>query len=317
MFKKRRKRAREGATDASGSGSRAFSLANEAREDASQDRRSGRADEDDGPGNKLATTGSRSPPLLQAGELRGPATKTASNEDDGDDDDDGAVLVPVSKLGGNKRASAGAGSVSASSGKPAVTGHALREAQEQTVSVKSESEKLQEQEKQEEEERMSKTKKPTGRYGPRSATANIKTTVMMDYQPDVCKDYKETGYCGFGDSCKFIHDRGDYKSGWELEKEWQLSERKRKDDLRAGILGDDEDEAADADASGGKKRKRDIPFACHLCRQPFTKPVVTLCGHYFCRKCAFAHNAKSGRCAVCGKPTKGIFNAADEIIANT
>ena len=25
------------------------------------------------------------------------------------------------------------------------------------------------------------------------------------------------------DTCKFLHDRGDYKSGWELEKEWENS----------------------------------------------------------------------------------------------
>ena len=23
------------------------------------------------------------------------------------------------------------------------------------------------------------------------------------------------------DTCKFLHDRSDYKSGWELEKEWE------------------------------------------------------------------------------------------------
>jgi hypothetical protein len=28
------------------------------------------------------------------------------------------------------------------------------------------------------------------------------------------------GYCGFGDSCKFLHDRSDYKYGWQLEREW-------------------------------------------------------------------------------------------------
>ena len=38
---------------------------------------------------------------------------------------------------------------------------------------------------------------------------------------NVLQDYKETGFCGFGDSCKFMHDRSDYKSGWQLEREWQ------------------------------------------------------------------------------------------------
>jgi hypothetical protein len=43
------------------------------------------------------------------------------------------------------------------------------------------------------------------------------------------KDWKETGFCGYGDACKFMHDRGDYKSGWQLEKEWdQQQERERR-----------------------------------------------------------------------------------------
>ena len=40
------------------------------------------------------------------------------------------------------------------------------------------------------------------------------------------QDFKETGFCGFGDSCKFMHDRTDYKSGWQLEREWQTKVRK-------------------------------------------------------------------------------------------
>ena len=55
----------------------------------------------------------------------------------------------------------------------------------------------------------------------------------MDYQPDVCKDYKETGFCGYGDSCKFMHDRGDYKNSVELEKEWQAEQ----DAKKAKMLG--------------------------------------------------------------------------------
>ena len=60
--------------------------------------------------------------------------------------------------------------------------------------------------------------KGSGSHGPLRASSHIRTTVRFDYQPDVCKDYKETGFCGYGDSCKFVHDRSDYKSGWELEK---------------------------------------------------------------------------------------------------
>lgn len=46
------------------------------------------------------------------------------------------------------------------------------------------------------------------RVGPQRNTSTIRTVTIVDYQPDVCKDYKETGYCGFGDTCKFLHDRG-------------------------------------------------------------------------------------------------------------
>jgi RING finger protein 113A len=46
----------------------------------------------------------------------------------------------------------------------------------------------------------------------------VRVSARFDYQPDICKDYKETGFCSYGDACKFMHDRGDYKSGWELER---------------------------------------------------------------------------------------------------
>lgn len=36
------------------------------------------------------------------------------------------------------------------------------------------------------------------RKGPQRAPAHLRATVRWDYQPDICKDYKETGYCGFG-----------------------------------------------------------------------------------------------------------------------
>ena len=50
----------------------------------------------------------------------------------------------------------------------------------------------------------------------------------MDYLNNTfCKDYRETGYCVFGDSCLYIHDRHDYKSGFEIDKEIEKEEKEK------------------------------------------------------------------------------------------
>lgn len=36
------------------------------------------------------------------------------------------------------------------------------------------------------------------RIGPMRAPNFIRQSVRWDYAPDICKDYKETGYCTFG-----------------------------------------------------------------------------------------------------------------------
>lgn len=70
--------------------------------------------------------------------------------------------------------------------------------------------------------------------GPIRAQTWARAISRFDYQPDICKDYKETGFCGYGDSCKFLHDRGDYKSGWQIEQEWAAKEKKKKQALMQG-----------------------------------------------------------------------------------
>lgn len=57
------------------------------------------------------------------------------------------------------------------------------------------------------------------------------------------------------------------------------------------------------------------PTICRLCEQPFTQPVVTQCGHYFCERCALRHYSESATCFVCSKPTNGIFNEAPKKFA--
>lgn len=101
------------------------------------------------------------------------------------------------------------------------------------------------------------------RKGPIRAPAHLRTTVRWDYQPDICKDFKETGFCGFGDSCKFLHDRSDYKAGWQLEQ-----------DEHTGGRGD-------AESDGDDKKyeihsdEESLPFKCFICRQSFVDPIVT------------------------------------------
>nr|CAD1818472.1 unnamed protein product [Ananas comosus var. bracteatus] len=119
-----------------------------------------------------------------------------------------------------------------------------------------------------------------GGCGPLRAPAHVRASARFDYQPDVCKDYKETGFCGYGDACKLLHDRGDYKSGWQLDKEWD--DTKKEATAMLGRRGDDDGtDGTDADGNG-----EELPFACSICRMPFRDPVVTKCKHYFCGNCA-------------------------------
>ncbi|KAM3823492.1 E3 ubiquitin-protein ligase RNF113A isoform 1-T1 [Vipera latastei] len=136
------------------------------------------------------------------------------------------------------------------------------------------------------------------RKGPIRAPEHLRATVRWDYQPDICKDYKETGFCGFGDSCKFLHDRSDYKHGWQIEREL--------DEGRYG-LNDDENYEVSSDED-------ELPFKCFICRNSFKNPVVTKCKHYFCENCALQHYRKSQRCYVCDKQTNGVFNPAKELL---
>ncbi|VDO99376.1 unnamed protein product [Soboliphyme baturini] len=137
------------------------------------------------------------------------------------------------------------------------------------------------------------------RKGPIRAPNFLRQSVRWDYQPDICKDYKETGFCGFGDSCKFLHDRSDYKHGWELERDWQLGRYGKDDeDIHAyEIHSDDED----------------VPFRCLICRESFVNPVITKCKHYFCESCALKHYRESSKCFICNKNTFGIFVPAKDI----
>ncbi len=149
--------------------------------------------------------------------------------------------------------------------------------------------------------------------GPARAPTNFRAISRVDYQPDVCKDFRDTGFCGYGDACIFLHDRSDYKTGWQLEKDWEETRRKRELDEAAVLLGGEAPPAEDGEPEGEA-----LPFACLICREPWharSKPVVTKCEHYFCEQCALRHYRKTRSCFACSEQTGGIFNHARAIQA--
>ncbi|KAI5292801.1 RNA-splicing factor [Ascosphaera acerosa] len=159
------------------------------------------------------------------------------------------------------------------------------------------------------------------KFGPtKGQPSNVRTITITDFAPDVCKDYKLTGFCGFGDSCKFLHAREDYKQGWELDREWEVNTKSSKP-VAGGVTvasaaskrrsGGDADE--DGHDSGDEAELEDIPFACIICKRPYTNPVVTRCGHYFCESCALKKYRKSPNCVACGSGTGGVFNTAKRL----
>mmetsp|Transcript_8395 Transcript_8395/g.12058 ORF Transcript_8395/g.12058 Transcript_8395/m.12058 type:complete len:360 (+) Transcript_8395:53-1132(+) len=178
--------------------------------------------------------------------------------------------------------------------------------------------------------------------GPLRATTFVRTTARFDYQPDICKDYKETGFCGFGDTCIYLHDRGDTKSGWQMEQEYE--EKKRREEERKGremerfmnsmmcgevdggdvkkkkkMSKDDRDDYFDnnQEKDSNNTTNDGIPYACHICRGPFQNPVVTTCGHYFCEACMQSRIREENlsTCPICQKDTHGVLNHPQKLVA--
>jgi RING finger protein 113A len=156
--------------------------------------------------------------------------------------------------------------------------------------------------------------------GPIRAPQNVRVTARFDYQPDICKDYKQTGFCGFGDTCIYLHDRSDTLSGWQLEQQWQQQQDAKKKQQESEL--DNYLKQQEMFANGVKEDLQTmetdsgLPFACHICRTHFTEPVVTNCMHYFCQDCILKHVRETAEtCPICGKDTFGVFNEPSKLIA--
>ena len=155
---------------------------------------------------------------------------------------------------------------------------------------------------------------PSKAVGPVKAPTNIRTITVTDFAPDVCKDYKQTGFCGFGDSCKFLHAREDYKQGWQLDKDWETVTKGKKLTGKTVASANRNKAAEEAEGSDDDDAMLEgIPFACIICKEPYKNPIITKCGHYFCESCALQRFRKTPSCAACGAGTSGVFNGAKSL----
>ncbi|KAF3051113.1 RNA-splicing factor [Didymella keratinophila] len=109
--------------------------------------------------------------------------------------------------------------------------------------------------------------------GPQKSSSNVRTITVTDYTPDVCKDYKQTGFCGFGDNCKFLHAREDYAAGWKLDREWELSQAGKKKPGGTIVASANRDEVAKDEDGVDLALLEKIPFACLICKGPYKTPI--------------------------------------------
>lgn len=68
-----------------------------------------------------------------------------------------------------------------------------------------------------------------GTIGPLRAATTVRSTFVTDFQKGLCKDYFETGYCGFGDTCIYMHDRSSRRAGWQVDRDWEASQKRKQE----------------------------------------------------------------------------------------
>lgn len=195
------------------------------------------------------------------------------------------------------------------------------EAQKTTASevIQEELKKMKFQDQQNRKTAMVKRK---GVFGPVKQLNASQHSNGIDYNPSRCKDYYETGYCVFGNSCIFIHDRSDYKSGWELDRDWDMLQRKKEERRRKKLMKRDGDSDSDDDDESSEELEEyademvysHIDEVCLLCGEDYRMPSLLQCGHIFCDKCALTHYSSDKSCFKCGKLTNGIFNDGTKLV---
>ncbi|EJT69122.1 hypothetical protein GGTG_13232 [Gaeumannomyces tritici R3-111a-1] len=138
--------------------------------------------------------------------------------------------------------------------------------------------------------------------GAGQGTTNIRAVTVTDFAPDVCKDASAI-------TASTYTRESITRPGGSSTREWG-SVAKGKKNIGGTVVAS----AADRGKRANNKDDDDdvllksIPFACIMCREAYKQPVVTRCGHYFCKPCALKPYRKDPTCAAYGSGTDGVFN---------
>lgn len=130
---------------------------------------------------------------------------------------------------------------------------------------------------------------------------HFKNPVDVDYNPSICKDFHDSGYCSWGDTCIYAHDRTDYKRGWEIDKEWDEQQTTIKNKHIQVFLSKQLGMNNESTKDDGK---------CGICQLRAVNGVSTECEHLFCERCIVDHYRSAKRCPVCAKTIRGVFTDA-------
>lgn len=87
------------------------------------------------------------------------------------------------------------------------------------------------------------------------------------------------------DSCKFLHDRSDYKHGWQIERELEEGRYGANGELicwfqtleymHLDIFPQQSVSYEDEENYEVSSDDEDVPFKCFICRESYKNPIVT------------------------------------------
>lgn len=124
---------------------------------------------------------------------------------------------------------------------------------------------------------------------PKSKTSNIKNGEIFashtfDYQMNICKDFQKTGFCRYGDECKFVHERDSYDTTNKFMPNYKATSTK--------ILNRSKN-------SSNKEIAQEDALKCVLCTNNPSSPMRIKCGHLCCEACFLKGCSQNAECSLC------------------